>query len=291
MHNKYFLNNNYQKYSRLNKTIAIILITIAFCSCYKKQDNIHNPYYIKAHKLYEEGKYNEAISYYSKYLKVFPNSPKANYNLASIYLEQSNYIMTIFYFKKYLQIEPNSPDKPVIKKWISASEESLYKKLDKEFAGNEKKKEVVIYPKEKPDKNLEKEVKKLKSQNEQMKKFILKHKNTLLKPTDKDEESDKNSATDSPPDTIIKEISQNTESDSQTINKTENQQKTNSIQPTKKQKFPIKYTVKYGDTLYKISGKVYGTTKYYKKIWQANKYKLKTPTSIKPGDILIIPEL
>ncbi len=50
------------------------------------------------------------------------------------------------------------------------------------------------------------------------------------------------------------------------------------------------YTVEKGDTLQKISDKAYGTTKKWKKIFEANKDTLKSPDKIKPGQELVIPE-
>lgn len=49
------------------------------------------------------------------------------------------------------------------------------------------------------------------------------------------------------------------------------------------------YVVKKGDTLQKISDKMYGTTKKWKKIYEANKDVLKSPDMIKPGQKLVIP--
>jgi nucleoid-associated protein YgaU len=49
------------------------------------------------------------------------------------------------------------------------------------------------------------------------------------------------------------------------------------------------YVVQKGDTLQKISSKVYGTTKKWKKIFEANKELLKDPDKIKPGQELVIP--
>jgi len=49
------------------------------------------------------------------------------------------------------------------------------------------------------------------------------------------------------------------------------------------------YIVKKGDTLQKISNKFYGTTKKWKKIYEANKKTLKAPDLIKKGQKLIIP--
>ncbi|MFC1621122.1 LysM peptidoglycan-binding domain-containing protein [Candidatus Omnitrophota bacterium] len=50
------------------------------------------------------------------------------------------------------------------------------------------------------------------------------------------------------------------------------------------------YIVEKGDTLQKISDKAYGTTKKWKKIFEANKNTLKSPDKIKPGQELVIPE-
>lgn len=50
-----------------------------------------------------------------------------------------------------------------------------------------------------------------------------------------------------------------------------------------------KYTVGKGDTLQKISGKFYGTTKKWNKIYDANKDTLRGPDKIYPGQVLNIP--
>jgi len=49
------------------------------------------------------------------------------------------------------------------------------------------------------------------------------------------------------------------------------------------------YVVKQNDTLQKISDKMYGTTKKWKKIYEANKDVLESPDKIKPGQTLVIP--
>ena len=50
------------------------------------------------------------------------------------------------------------------------------------------------------------------------------------------------------------------------------------------------YTVKKGDTLGDISSKVYGTSKRWKPIYEANKDILKDPNHLKPGQVLRIPK-
>jgi len=50
------------------------------------------------------------------------------------------------------------------------------------------------------------------------------------------------------------------------------------------------YKVMKDDTLQKISKKFYGTYKKWKKIYDANKEKIKDPDRIKPGIVLNIPQ-
>jgi LysM repeat protein len=52
---------------------------------------------------------------------------------------------------------------------------------------------------------------------------------------------------------------------------------------------PRTYTVKKGDTLSKIAKELYGNANDYKKIFEANKDKLKDPDKIQPGQVLTIP--
>lgn len=50
------------------------------------------------------------------------------------------------------------------------------------------------------------------------------------------------------------------------------------------------YVVQNGDTLQKISEKFFGTTKKWKRIYNANKHVLKSPDRIRPGQKLVIPK-
>ena len=59
----------------------------------------------------------------------------------------------------------------------------------------------------------------------------------------------------------------------------------------KEKKEATTYVVKKGDTLQKISSEVYGTTKRWKKIFDANKDTLKDPDKIRVGQKLVIPDL
>ncbi len=51
------------------------------------------------------------------------------------------------------------------------------------------------------------------------------------------------------------------------------------------------YTVEKGDTLEKISQKFYGTTRRWKRIYEANREVLRNPNRVYPGQTLTIPSL
>jgi LysM repeat protein len=51
-----------------------------------------------------------------------------------------------------------------------------------------------------------------------------------------------------------------------------------------------RYTVKPGDTLYKISSQFYGDSNQYTKIFNANRNTLRDLNTISPGQELVIPE-
>lgn len=65
---------------------------------------------------------------------------------------------------------------------------------------------------------------------------------------------------------------------------------TAAIEPAAQEEF-TNYTVQKGDTLQKISMKLFGTTKKWTKIFDANKETLKSPDKVRPGMVLKIPKI
>jgi nucleoid-associated protein YgaU len=53
---------------------------------------------------------------------------------------------------------------------------------------------------------------------------------------------------------------------------------------------PRTYVVQRGDTLSKIAGKFYGATSEWRRIYEANRERIKDPDLIQPGWTLTIPE-
>lgn len=134
------MKNHLKKYF-YGEMVFIVLWLLFCCMLFTSCDNSHDadgkhPFFIKAENLYNDGKYNEAIPFYQKYLDINSKSSKANYRLANIFQQEKDYIKAVFYYEKYLALNPNSSDKEIVEKWIHASKESLAKQLSKQYSDN-----------------------------------------------------------------------------------------------------------------------------------------------------------
>lgn len=143
--------------------LAVFLLTccfMSFFSCDNSYDNDgKHPFFVKAENCYNDGKYDEAISLYQKYLDISPKSSKTNYRLANIFQQKKDYIRAIFHYEKYLTLNPNSSDRKVIEKWILASKESLAKQLTEQYPDSSRisvDKKAVVVPSVKPKNELQK---------------------------------------------------------------------------------------------------------------------------------------
>lgn len=162
------MTNNFKICLRKRIVLAAFLLVCCFVllvSCDNSYDNDgKHPFFVKAENFYNNGKYDESISLYQKYLDINPKSPKANYRLANIFQQKEDYIRAVFYYEKYLTLNPNNSDREVIEKWIQASKESLAKQL------------VELYPASSRINADKTEMLTLKKENEQLQSLILQQK-------------------------------------------------------------------------------------------------------------------
>lgn len=211
--------------------------------CYQNEnDDTKHPIFIKAMNEKHAGNYLRSEKLLNDFLKINPLSAKAQLELAYLYQDNlDNPIKAAYHYSRYLEINPNSPDKDDIQALLEASEKKLLENL---FKKNKSKLYYKIL-------QYEKELKALKTENAELKSQLEK----LIK---------------------ISEIQ---------LSQNEEQQKKDNqnlaIQNQKKQSpldeklppptIPEFYIVEQGDTLSKISRKLFGTTKYFRLIYQENK--------------------
>lgn len=207
---------------------AMFLFTVS-CSDHSRNEQNH-PYFANAQRLNTEGKYEESVQYFEKYLRVYPESAKAHYELAAVYDEGLNMpVDAIYHYKQYLKFAPDTQDREYVKDAITGAEKKLYvqirKKLLAAASGNN--------------------------------------------------------------DLPAAKVPQSVQSPPSKKEEPAPRVETRKEEPAKK--YPEFYTVEKGDTLAKISQKVYGTGKYYKAIYDANREALVSTTSLKIGQKLRIP--
>jgi superkiller protein 3 len=94
------------RYSRFLTTILLFSLTLIFStSVLAQKDDKH---LIRARKLFDKKKYDEAVEAYKKSFQLNPNW-KAAYGIGSDYLRLENPAEAIVYFRKALQLKKDEP--------------------------------------------------------------------------------------------------------------------------------------------------------------------------------------
>ncbi|MBA2737682.1 MAG: tetratricopeptide repeat protein [Pyrinomonadaceae bacterium] len=94
------------KYSFFLTTILLLSLTIVFSTSVLAQKD--DKYLIRARKLFDKKKYDEALEAYKKSFQINPNW-KAAYGIGSDYLRVENPTEAIVYFRKALQLKEDEP--------------------------------------------------------------------------------------------------------------------------------------------------------------------------------------
>ncbi len=256
--------------------LAVILIMFTVIGCKEQVNEDKHPVYLRAESLKKRGAFAEAAKNYNKYLAQNHKSFKTHLELATIYNDHLNdFVLTIYHYKKYLDLAPITEDKEMVKGWLKKSEEELYKKLHPVYKTN----------------TLENEIKSKKIREGRIiKKYnslIEKNKNLLLiakKYKNKTIELKKELAI------YKKEELTNLKKEPTSMIMVDKKDLVVSETKTNKNNSD-KYIVKKGDSLMSIASKFYGSTKHFKKIYNANKKLLKNESDLKVGQKLLIPKL
>lgn len=90
-------------------TLFCLTLFLCFLSFAQTQDETNALFY-SANKVYEEGKYQDAVKEYQKILEQGYQSEALYYNLGNCYFKLGSLGKTILYYEKALKLSPNDPE-------------------------------------------------------------------------------------------------------------------------------------------------------------------------------------
>lgn len=272
------------KYGKLLFVTGIFLLSLVFmtgCSDYVGKEKTH-PLFVKAGASRSAGNYKEAAQFYEDFLYVCPKSSLAHLELAKVYGDNlDDPFRAMYHYEKYLELVPTSPDAGDVKKFSDACRKRVFEKLSKDYTSLDASKAQMDAARYK--KRMEEYVeysRKLREQNERMKQMIRSGNVTR-------------EVSVRPLRTNEKTVSENQNTEQQA---TVTEQTAPAEKPKKTVKKPVpqgnrEYVVVSGDTLSKISKKMYGTTRHWRRIKEANPGKVNANNGIRIGATLTIPAI
>lgn len=221
----------------------------------------------------KRGNVPEAMSAFLKVVEKRKDAPESHFELGRIYLDNMNDpIQAIYHFRKYLELKPNSPVSPMVRQMIDTAQKKFAASLpESPFENNVRRME------------LEELLQKVQKENIELKQRLDAAANTIdsLKATQRVSVA----ATPS-----RQTQGRHTSQTAQTPPSTQREARQQQSAPIEvKRDTPATYTVQPGDTLSNVSRKVYGTKNRWREIFNANRDRMATPESLKPGQVLRIP--
>ncbi len=246
---------NKKKYLYLCASAALIFLV----SCGPPNEKAH-PAFQNGVKYKKNEEYRKAAGSFEKYLIFNYTNPQTHYELAELYNDYlDDPFFTVYHFRQFLKYKPDSPERDTIQAWIESAEEKLVERIRQRN----------------PDFTSEEEVQRLKEYNEKYRIFLVKLKN-------------KNAALRKKLNSVVVISSKK-----YTSGKDTESGETDKMRSEFPDHFVITrtYKIKSGDSLSKISREVYGSSKYYKLIFDANSDILESESKLDVGQELRIPQL
>jgi len=248
---------------------ATCLMTACDQSSVQTKEEHDEPSFRRADSFVREQRYREALSAYLKVIdKRHDEAPESHLEAGKILLDHLNDpISAIYHFRKYLEMKPQGDKSIVVRQLIETAQKEFAKSLPGQPAGSSR-----IDLLDRLD-SLQQENLKLKQQVVSL-------------------QSDLSNATE-----MLKTFrSSSVQSSNSRPSVTQGRAIVNQQPPTNTRSQgsqgtgQTSYVVQSGDTLSKISSKVYGTPNKWRKIFLANKDQMANPNALKVGQTLKIPQ-
>jgi len=229
----------------------------------------NDPGYVRGKELLREGRYDQALVAFEKVVENRRFAPESHLELGVLYLErQDDPAYALYHFREYLKLSPDSINAPRVKGLINTSRKELARKLPGQIFESEldrldlmevigqKDQEILRLKKQLGE--LQKQVDELKEANQKLKRENDSLQNLEVSPV-------------TPPPTEPR-VRPSVREDRVTTTSSGN-----------------RYTVVAGDTLTRVSAKVYNTPNRWREIYEANTDILRNPNALRVGMELRIP--
>ena len=265
--------------------LLLLFLTVSvpfFCGCSEMPERRH-PLYVKAIRYKDQKNFTEAAKLFEQYLLINPKSFLAHQELASIYFDNLDLpFKAIYHYQQCLKYLPQGVKADPYRAWLKESENRYFEKLRNQYDDPIRDKydniSQQLYQVQEENRKLRAGLIYLARKNKRLSRQIKKMQVTATADKLKPVSAIKNIVSGN--DSNIKPESP----DSLTIMTGKNGKSVKAAPP----EF---YIVKKGDTLTKISRKVYGSSKYYNYIYEANRNSLTSSSKLNIGRRLIIPAL
>lgn len=237
------------------------------------------PHFLRGQEELRRGNISEALGAFLKVSEKRRDAPESHFELGRIYLEHMNDPNTaIYHFKKYLELKPNSQSSPMVRQMIETAQKKFAASLpESPFENNIRRIE------------LEEILQKLQKENLELKQKLA----AAVAAIDRLEATQNVRVQGASSDRLVRaEAAQPRDSlrqPAQTDTPSKPREAGRIPSPVVRRDTPSSYTVQAGDTLSSISRKIYGTPNKWRDIFSANRDRLATASSLKPGQILKIP--
>lgn len=235
-------------------SVCVVLTVFFLCSCGGGRSEIvlekDDKQFQKGQSFYKEGRYKESMAAFLGVIEKRRDAPESHLEVGRLYLEHfKDPIAAIYHFRQFLEVKPNVEQSPMVRQMIERAKKNFAQTLPGRPFGGD-----IGYL------DLMDLLKKSQEEN-----FLLKKQIANMQKGNPLPVSSKSKPLEAQPNF-------------------------SPVVPAKPSVSKVKlYTVVSGDTLGKISNKVYGSTAYWELIYKTNEGNLKTPHDLRVGQILKIP--
>ena len=252
---------------------SLYILTAGGCDFGKSEavKETSETHFVRGQDELRRGNVSEAMSAFLKVTEKRKDAPESHFELGRIYLDNMNDpIQAIYHFRKFLELKPNSQVSPMVRQMINTAQKKFAASLpESPFENNVRRMELEELLQKVQKENLE-----LKQRLDAAADMIDSLKASQNVSVARVQSS--SSRSEAPSQNTAAQVPERGSSASATA-------------PQVRRDTPSSYVVQPGDTLSNISRKVYGRKSRWREIYNANRDRMATPESLKPGQVLRIP--